>query len=168
MEAHMLAREMLIKQFEYNAQANGRIFDQAEHVSDEQWTAPKNADGRSLQELLRHMLTTERVWRLTSAHGSVDLVLMPAPEQIASVPSMREFANEEAGLMLALLQDWSDEAFADVVMATRWDGQQMPLVRWHMLQHLLLHSMQHRSEAAALLTSYGRSPGNLDFIFFDV
>jgi hypothetical protein len=28
------------------------------------------------------------------------------------------------------------------------------------------HGTQHRSEAATLLTNYGQSPGNLDFLFY--
>jgi uncharacterized damage-inducible protein DinB len=33
-----------------------------------------------------------------------------------------------------------------------------------MLIHVVNHGTQHRSEAAALLTSEGRSPGELDMI----
>src|SRR5438552_7817961 len=36
-------------------------------------------------------------------------------------------------------------------------------VLWHCLFHLVNHGTQHRSEAAALLTGYGQSPGGLDF-----
>ena len=37
---------------------------------------------------------------------------------------------------------------------------------WQMLAHVVNHGTQHRSEAAALLTEAGQSPGDLDMIFF--
>ena len=37
---------------------------------------------------------------------------------------------------------------------------------WQMLAHVANHGTQHRSEAAVLLTEAGRSPGDLDMIFF--
>jgi uncharacterized damage-inducible protein DinB len=39
-------------------------------------------------------------------------------------------------------------------------------VVWHILVDLIIHATQHRSEAAALLTSYGQSPGDFDFTIF--
>jgi uncharacterized damage-inducible protein DinB len=39
-------------------------------------------------------------------------------------------------------------------------------VVWHILVDLILHATQHRSEAAVLLTGFGQSPGDFDFIMF--
>ena len=36
-------------------------------------------------------------------------------------------------------------------------------VVWNILLDVILHATQHRSEAAALLTGYGQSPGDFDF-----
>ena len=37
---------------------------------------------------------------------------------------------------------------------------------WQLLAHVVNHATQHRSEAAALLTAAGRSPGDLDMVEF--
>ena len=34
------------------------------------------------------------------------------------------------------------------------------------IMHVLLHAAQHRAEAAVLLSDFGRSPGELDYIDF--
>jgi uncharacterized damage-inducible protein DinB len=39
--------------------------------------------------------------------------------------------------------------------------------RWRILQHLVLHGMQHHTEIAHGLTVKGHSPGDIDFIFFE-
>jgi hypothetical protein len=39
-------------------------------------------------------------------------------------------------------------------------------VVWHILLDAIFHALQHRSEAAALLTTYGQSPGDYDFTLF--
>jgi uncharacterized damage-inducible protein DinB len=157
---------MLTKEFEYNYWANGRILDQVENVNDEQWTAKVDPEGRSLHEILAHLFSVERVWRLLSAHGLIQEGEIPGPDQLTTVAALRELSELEAEYMDVLLQDWSDEAFTEEVLVTRWDGKTYPMVRWHMLHHLLTHSTQHRSEAAMLLTEYGHSPGDIDFLFF--
>ena len=162
----MLAREMLLKEFEYNHWANGRILDQAEQVGEEQWTTKQDAEGRSLHEILAHLFSVERVWRLLSAHGLIQEGEIPGPDQLPDAAALRELSASESEYMGVLLNDWSDDSFAEEVLVKRWDGKTYPMVRWHMLQHMLLHSMQHRSEAAILLTEFGHSPGDIDFLFF--
>ncbi len=39
-------------------------------------------------------------------------------------------------------------------------------VVWHILMEVIIHATQHRSEAAALLTAYGQSPGDYDMLMF--
>ncbi|MGZ9221207.1 MAG: DinB family protein [Anaerolineales bacterium] len=37
---------------------------------------------------------------------------------------------------------------------------------WHAMAHLVNHGTQHRSEAAAMLTDFGHSPGDVDMLYF--
>ncbi len=41
-----------------------------------------------------------------------------------------------------------------------------PYVLWQVIAHVAHHGMQHRSEAAMLLTYFGRSPGEIDMVFW--
>jgi uncharacterized damage-inducible protein DinB len=45
-------------------------------------------------------------------------------------------------------------------------GAKRERVVWHILIDVIIHATQHRSEAAALLTACGQSPGDFDFIMF--
>ena len=39
-------------------------------------------------------------------------------------------------------------------------------VLWQVMAHVVNHGTQHRSEAAAILTDFGHSPGDIDLILF--
>jgi uncharacterized damage-inducible protein DinB len=58
---------------------------------------------------------------------------------------------------------------ADLTQTIRYtttSGKPYQNTLWHLLLQVLNHSTQHRSEAAMLLTEWGRSPGDLDLILF--
>ncbi len=64
---------------------------------------------------------------------------------------------------MASLSDDTLERTVDTVSPA---GDPYSFVRWEMVQHMLLHSMQHRTETAAVLTEHGKSPGDIDYLFF--
>ena len=99
------------------------------------------------------------IWRALSAP--------PASEQtLTSLAEVRALAQEEEARFRAFFDGLSEADIAGTVDLTDPRGNVSPFVLWHTLNHLMLHSMQHRTEAAAILTDRGHSPGDLDFIFF--
>ncbi len=59
-----------------------------------------------------------------------------------------------------------DEDLTQIVRYVNPHGIPRERVRWHGLYHVVNHGTQHRSEAAAMLTDYGQSPGDIDFTVF--
>jgi uncharacterized damage-inducible protein DinB len=74
--------------------------------------------------------------------------------------------NEEERAMRDYLARLTDDDLTDYVRYTTDEGEKRERVLWHCLLHVVNHGTQHRSEAAAILTGYGYSPGGLDFTLF--
>ena len=60
----------------------------------------------------------------------------------------------------------TDDDLTGYVRYTTESGLKRERLLWHCLVHVVNHGTQHRSEAAAILTGYGCSPGELDFTVF--
>lgn len=151
--------------YRYNCWANGRLLDLTEQVTLDQFEAPTGYSHTSLHATLFHMLRTEIVWRCLCQQGR--LTAPPARlDGFPTVAALRAGWEAEAERMLAFLDGPSDDELNGSVAVTDRQGNTENLIMWHMLMHAYLHSAQHRSEAAALLTQYGQSPADLDFIFY--
>ena len=141
--------------FAYDRWATEKVLDQLAGVDAELWGRDGVVGDRGLGSILVHMLGAHQRWRL-AFEGSEE---SPSPEE-EPLPSPDE-----------LIARWRAEldvtdAFLDEVtpgfLAYVRDGITVSV----MLQHLANHGTQHRGEAALLLTQAGRSPGELDLIFF--
>lgn len=162
----MSVKVIIREQFQYNHWANEKIFSQAAQVSAADFNTPSVVEGRSLQQVLAHLVRTEKIWRLLAQDGDLDPRVLPTEEQLQSVGAIREFDRQEHSRLSRYIEELQDEDFMEMIQIRRWDGVQIMMKRSDTLLHLAMHCMQHRTEAAVLLTQYGYSPGDLDFLFF--
>jgi uncharacterized damage-inducible protein DinB len=141
--------------FEYDRWATTRILDVARGLPVTDWTDGNRIDRRGLGGILLHALGAHERWR--SGWEGLD---RPPRREEGPILSPDELASAWAAEWLAM--DRYLGSLGDAAL----DGDFNDVTLWHTLVHLANHGTQHRSEAAALLTAYGRSPGDLDLIFF--
>lgn len=140
--------------FGYDQWATRKILDAAVGIDDATWTAPNAIGDRGLAGILVHALGAHQRWRhgLSGAAGDG-----PRPEDgpLPSLEALRAAWETEWPAMDAWLARLDDK-----VMTQSEEG----ITLWQALAHVVNHGTQHRSEAAALLTTAGHSPGDLDMI----
>lgn len=149
--------------FDYNEWANKRILASSAKVSQEEFDAPAAFPYGSLHANLLHILSAEWGWRMFLQHeeDTPDLDIADFP----TLAMLQERWEKEEQAMRAYLMSLQDDDLATHRYYTVQDELCDRLV-WHCLLHVVNHGTQHRSEAAALLTQYGHSPGDLDFVVF--
>jgi uncharacterized damage-inducible protein DinB len=140
--------------FDFDRWATARVLAVLDGIDEATWRATRVVDERGLGGILVHHLGATQRWR----HGLLDDGVTPHPE--------REPPPSPAGLHDA----WAAELPAiDAWLAgidDAWLARDDEGVRFWQLAHVVNHGTQHRSEAAAILTEAGRSPGDLDMIDF--
>jgi len=150
--------------YEYNYWANDRILAAAASISQEQWSAPSTFPCDSLHGTLLHTLDTEFGWRMRCQYNQSTPELSAA--EWSTLDVLKRRWDEEETAMRAYLAGMNDDDLSSLVRYTTDSGEKRERVLWHCLLHVVNHGTQHRSEAAALLTEYGSSPGDLDFTMF--
>ena len=138
----------------YDRWATRRILAVIDGVDDGLWSTPNAIGDRGLGGILVHHLGAMQRWRHGLSLGAGD---GPRPER-GSLPSPA-----------ALVATWEAEwAGWDAWLGTLDDNALLKtyddVPMWQLLAHVMNHGTQHRSEAAALLTEAGRSPGDLDMM----
>lgn len=161
--------------YDYNAWVDTRILAACARVSAEEYAAPSTVGTGhgGLRETMVHMLDSMWQDRITLEGYYKDALADEAAYDATEL-------HEAAFPTLAALQDrWMVEeqamrAYLDTVREETLNGTIRYVIPgvvrervvWQFLMSALLHLMQHRSEAAVLLTAYGQSPGNLEFTLF--
>ena len=151
--------------YDYNYWANKRILAVSANVTQEQFDAPASFPYGGLRGTLLHILDAEWGWRMFFQHdnwSAPDLDMADFP----NLAALEDRWREEETAMRAYLANLRDEDMESHVRYTTDTGIKRDRILWHCLLHVVNHGTQHRSEAAALLTEYGHSPGDVDFTVF--
>jgi uncharacterized damage-inducible protein DinB len=150
--------------FDYNVWANKRILAAAAGISQQEYTAPAAYGYGSLRGVLFHTFEAEYFWRVLCQYGDFDEELLEV--NFPTLDDLLTRWQEEEAARGDYLAALSDADLTNLVRYTTNSGIQRERLLWHCFFHMVNHGMQHRSEAAAILTNYGRSPGDLDFTLF--
>jgi uncharacterized damage-inducible protein DinB len=149
--------------YEYNDWANGLILAKSAQVTPEQFVAPTPHSFPSLRATLVHTLDAEWSWRVRlQANEEMEEL---KPEDFPTVESVKQRWDQEAADWHAYLDSLTDADMPRII-SYAIPGGTRERVLWHCLYHVVNHGMQHRSEAAQMLTQYDQSPGGLDFTRF--
>jgi len=151
--------------YDYNYWANRRILDKAELVSEAQLKQATGFSFDSLHGTLVHTMSAEWLWRTRMQEG-ISPPAMHDPATFPTLASLRSAWGEEEAQMRAFLGGLRDDRLPSTITYHNTRGEACSNALWESLAHVVLHGMQHRSECAAMLTSFGHSPGWIDFIVF--
>ena len=143
----------------FNFWANGRLLAACKHLTEDEFTreVTPNPGWASLREVLVHTLDTEYGWR-SSLQGQQSSPILEASD-FANVAALKHRWDIERTAWLDYVASLADES---IHQNSRADSRGGPSV-WQTIMHVVIHSIQHRSEAAFILTGYGCSPGELTF-----
>ncbi len=153
--------------YEYNYWANKKIIATSVNITHEQFTAPAAFPYGGLHGTLLHILEAEWSWRalFQKIEGASELAELVLAEY-STLQIIENHWREEESAMRAYIATLRNEDLDGHLRYTTDTGIERDRILWHCLFHVVNHGTQHRSEAAALLTGYGQSPGDLDFHVF--
>lgn len=150
--------------YRYNAWANARILNAAAKVTPDQFIAPATFPHGGLRGTLTHVLFAEWIWRKRWEGISPRERLKP--QDFETFQSLCNRWQEEERNLMAFVENVTEEQLQKDFDYMTTSGDPMREILWKVMAHVVNHGTQHRSEAAALLTDYGPSPGDIDLIIF--
>jgi uncharacterized damage-inducible protein DinB len=152
--------------FDYNYWANNRVLAQAAALPPSECEAPvPGLNGNTLKKTLVHVLAAEQIWRLRCLDGISPAGAL-APDMFPSFDALKQRWDQEEQLMRQGLARLPQEKLGETFAYQTTKGTTARNVRWQALVHMVNHGTQHRAEAGVVLSSLGRSPGDLDLILF--
>ncbi len=157
--------------YEYNEWANARILETMSGLGDEELMRPRAVSHGSLGMDLLHGLRAQVGW-LSTFRGGAPRIPLPAPEGASFLDNLIDWYRRSHEALREFIDSLGEEELGrsriDNPQGTnRRVKQSRSLLLWDMMVHVVNHGTQHRSEAAMALTELGRSPGDLDYMYFE-
>lgn len=160
----MVTAEYVRTLFDYGGWATARLLDAAEGLGPEELGREVLAGLPPILPTLAHTLGAEVIWR-KRWEGEAPAGLLGAAE-LPTLAALRERWQVEGAALAARVAALDDAALAAPLSYADTRGRPFTTPLWQVLVHLANHGTHHRSEVAAMLTALGRSPGDLDMIFY--
>ena len=157
-------KQDILTLYQYNQWVNQKILGSAANVSAEQFLAEAPFPHGGLRGTLTHLLFAEWIWRNRWEGHSPSLRIKP--DEFPTFDSLQMCWLSEEEKLMKFVEASSDEQLNRPFRYTTTRGEPREIILWKAMAHLVNHGTQHRAEAAALLTGFNCSPGDVDMIYF--
>jgi len=156
-------KQDILTLYKYNQWANGLILGAGANLTTEQFLAPASYPHGGLRGTLVHALFAEWIWR-NRWEGNSPTYRIKADE-FPTFESLQTRWMEEEKFLMAFVNELTDEKLNATFAYRNTRGEPFEQVLWKAMAHVVNHGTQHRAEAAAMLTDFGCSPGDVDMIY---
>ncbi len=150
----------------YNAWANGRLFEAALDLTEEEWQRDTGAFFGSMMGTLNHILVADRIWmkRFTgegAAPPTLDSILF---SDFAKLRAAREAEDKNITRWIGSLTEKACSGRFTYMTATdmRTISQRLAPA----LAHFFNHQTHHRGQAHMIITCFKRPSLQIDLIYF--
>ena len=150
--------------FQYNAWSTIKILNAAYNVTQEEFLAPAPFPHGSLRGTLVHALFGEWIWRMR--WEGTPCASKWKPENFPTFDLLRARWAEETPRLMDFVANVTEERLYSNLKYVSTEGFPHERVLWETMAHLVNHGTQHKTEAAAILTEMGHSPGDIDLIVY--
>lgn len=157
-------KKIVVEIFDYLYWANHKLLDAAAELPPELFTAATSVTTRDLRATLVHELDVEWSWRLALqgiSSSEMDALDELDPERYPDVNALRTHWSRDEAEMREWLGSLTDEGLVTDVTPCL-SSRRRPLHDF--LLHIVFHAAQQQADAATLLTSAGRSPGDTGYL----
>lgn len=133
--------------YDYNYWANKRYLAVAEHLTEEQLFRKQGHSWDTVQAVLVHMMSSERMWpqRWRGESGT-----FLDPKDFPSAATIREYWREVEKNMRSFIAEQTEESLLREITYTNPRGETFTLPLWQMVVQPPNHNTHHRGELAAM------------------
>jgi len=159
----MTTKTQIVALFAYHWHTTQKLLDIAATLSTEDYFL-KTEEWESFHQIFFHLLRANQGWRSALETGMQQRPL--SKKDYSDLTLLKAGFEAEKVAWDRYLEKLEADDLREQVTLRRSSGEERKFILWRVLNHLVIHGMQHHSEIAHRLTSFGHSPGNTDFIFF--
>jgi uncharacterized damage-inducible protein DinB len=150
----------------YNEWANTKVLEAATGLSEEELGRQVSGSHESVRMTLLHMVRVQ-TWWLSVLNGKPDVSSPPEGYERMPFEEVRRWFARSHEDLKAYAAGLTDERLeAEVSAFHPGEKKEYRWPSWQLVSHLVNHGSHHRAEAGLMLASLGRSPGDMDYIYF--
>lgn len=152
------------KLFTYHQWAWRHVFARLEQVDEAEYKREQPFFWRSMHGMVTHGLAADFVWlRRCQGHSPSQL---PRSKDFANLAEIVEQLNGVWRDWEALLQSYNNEDYGRVIAYRTTDGHEKQALLGDIVQHMVNHGTEHRSQLTPHLYQLGYPTPELDYIYF--